>query len=29
LKQGIDFFIHEGYQTPPMAEAEAKRTTPS
>ena len=27
LKQGIDFFITEGYQTPPMAEAEAKRGT--
>jgi uncharacterized protein (DUF885 family) len=27
LQQGIDFFIKEGYQTPPMAEAEAKRGT--
>jgi uncharacterized protein (DUF885 family) len=27
LQQGIDFFIHEGYQTLPMAEAEAKRGT--
>jgi len=27
LEQGIDFFTKEGYQTPPMAEAEAKRGT--
>jgi uncharacterized protein (DUF885 family) len=27
LQQGIDFFIKEGYQTPPMAVAEAKRGT--
>jgi uncharacterized protein (DUF885 family) len=27
LQQGIDFFTKEGYQTPPMAEAEAKRGT--
>jgi uncharacterized protein (DUF885 family) len=27
LQQGIDFFTQEGYQTPPMAEAEAKRGT--
>jgi uncharacterized protein (DUF885 family) len=27
LQQGIAFFIKEGYQTPPMAEAEAKRGT--
>jgi uncharacterized protein (DUF885 family) len=27
MQQGIDFFIKEGYQTPPMAEAEAKRGT--
>ncbi len=27
LQEGIDFFITEGYQTPPMAEAEAKRGT--
>lgn len=27
LQQGIEFFIQEGYQTPPMAEAEAKRGT--
>jgi uncharacterized protein (DUF885 family) len=27
MQQGTEFFIKEGYQTPPMAEAEAKRGT--